>query len=178
MLLGTLIYGFVNSAILALLAMGFNLTFGISGVANFAYGAVYIFSGFSVWILLNTLGIPYLLAVLIAIVLAALMGLAPIYVMTHDSIGLGEDGPTHEPIEHLSQFRALPNFYVWRPADATENVEAWKTALEMKAPHGFVLSRQKLKTLKPKRDTHLGIFVWNTSSRRLFLKMHLRYSLM
>ena len=67
MLLGTLIYGFVNSAILALLAMGFNLTFGISGVANFAYGAVYIFSGFSVWILLNTLGIPYLLAVLIAI---------------------------------------------------------------------------------------------------------------
>ena len=79
MLLGTLIYGFVNSAILALLAMGFNLTFGISGVANFAYGAVYIFSGFSVWILLNTLGIPYLLAVLIAILLAALMGLAIYY---------------------------------------------------------------------------------------------------
>ncbi len=79
MLLGTLIYGFVNSAILALLAMGFNLTFGISGVANFAYGAVYIFSGFSAWILLNTLGVPYLLAVLVAIVLAALMGLAIYY---------------------------------------------------------------------------------------------------
>ena len=79
MLLGTLIYGFVNSAILALLAMGFNLTFGISGVANFAYGAVYIFSGFSVWIFLNTFGIPYLLAVLIAIVLSGLMGLAIYY---------------------------------------------------------------------------------------------------
>jgi len=85
--------------------------------------------------------------------IAALTGIQNFFVWTHDSIGVGEDGPTHEPIEHISQFRALPNFYVWRPADATENVEAWKTALTMdKAPHGFVLSRQKLKTLKPKRD--------------------------
>ncbi len=84
--------------------------------------------------------------------IAALTGIQNFFVWTHDSIGVGEDGPTHEPIEQLSQFRALPNFYVWRPADATENVEAWKTALEMKAPHGFVLSRQKLKTLKPQRD--------------------------
>ena len=84
--------------------------------------------------------------------IAALTEIQNFFVWTHDSIGVGEDGPTHEPIEHLSQFRALPNFYVWRPADATENVEAWKTALEMKAPHGFVLSRQKLKTLKPERD--------------------------
>ncbi|BAF71126.1 transketolase [Sulfurovum sp. NBC37-1] len=87
-----------------------------------------------------------------AVRIAALTGIQNFFVWTHDSIGVGEDGPTHEPIEHLSQFRALPNFYVWRPADATENVEAWKTALGMKAPHGFVLSRQKLKTLKPKRD--------------------------
>ncbi len=84
--------------------------------------------------------------------IAALTGIQNFFVWTHDSIGVGEDGPTHEPIEHISQFRALPNFYVWRPADATENVEAWKTALEMQAPHGFVLSRQKLKTLKPTRD--------------------------
>jgi len=84
--------------------------------------------------------------------IAALTSIQNFFVWTHDSIGVGEDGPTHEPIEHLSQFRALPNFYVWRPADATENVEAWKTALGIKAPHGFVLSRQKLKTLKPKRD--------------------------
>ncbi len=84
--------------------------------------------------------------------IAALTKIQNFFVWTHDSIGVGEDGPTHEPIEHISQFRALPNFYVWRPADATENVEAWKTALEINAPHGFVLSRQKLKTLKPKRD--------------------------
>jgi transketolase len=84
--------------------------------------------------------------------IAALAGIQNFFVWTHDSIGVGEDGPTHEPIEQLSQFRALPNFYVWRPADATENVEAWKTALKIKAPHGFVLSRQKLKTLKPIRD--------------------------
>ncbi|MGB5507110.1 MAG: transketolase [Sulfurovum sp.] len=84
--------------------------------------------------------------------IAALTNIQNFFVWTHDSIGVGEDGPTHEPIEHISQFRALPNFYVWRPADATENVEAWRTALSMQAPHGFVLSRQKLKTLKPKRD--------------------------
>jgi len=84
--------------------------------------------------------------------IAALTGIQNFFVWTHDSIGVGEDGPTHEPIEHISQFRALPNFYVWRPADATENVEAWKTALSINAPHGFVLSRQKLQTLKPKRD--------------------------
>ncbi|MCH9740229.1 MAG: transketolase [Epsilonproteobacteria bacterium] len=84
--------------------------------------------------------------------IAALTGIQNFFVWTHDSIGVGEDGPTHEPIEHLSQFRALPNFYVWRPADATENVEAWKTAFDINAPHGFVLSRQKLKTLKPERD--------------------------
>jgi len=84
--------------------------------------------------------------------IAALTHIQNFFVWTHDSIGVGEDGPTHQPIEHISQFRALPNFYVWRPADATENVEAWKTALTMNAPHGFVLSRQKLKTLKPKRD--------------------------
>ncbi len=87
-----------------------------------------------------------------AVRIAALTGIQNFFVWTHDSIGVGEDGPTHEPIEQLSQFRALPNFYVWRPADATENVEAWKKAFEINAPQGFVLSRQKLKTLKPKRD--------------------------
>jgi len=87
-----------------------------------------------------------------AVRVSALTGIQNFFIWTHDSIGVGEDGSTHQPIEHLSQFRALPNFYVWRPADATENIEAWKTALSIKAPHAFVLSRQKLKTLKPKRD--------------------------
>lgn len=80
--------------------------------------------------------------------IAALTGIQHFFVWTHDSIGVGEDGPTHQPIEHLSQFRALPNFYVWRPADGAENVEAWKTALEMKkSPSAFVCSRQNLSVL-------------------------------
>ncbi|MCW8838143.1 MAG: transketolase, partial [Thiovulaceae bacterium] len=80
--------------------------------------------------------------------IAALSGIQHFFVWTHDSIGVGEDGPTHQPIEHLSQFRALPNFYVWRPADGAENVEAWKTALGMKnSPSAFVCSRQNLSVL-------------------------------
>jgi transketolase len=80
--------------------------------------------------------------------IAALSGIQHFFIWTHDSIGVGEDGPTHQPIEHLSQFRALPNFYVWRPADGNENVEAWKTALEMTcSPSAFVASRQGLPLL-------------------------------
>jgi len=80
--------------------------------------------------------------------IAALTGIQQFFVWTHDSIGVGEDGPTHQPIEHLSQFRALPNFYVWRPADGAENVIAWKTALAMKkSPSAFVCSRQNLSVL-------------------------------
>ena len=80
--------------------------------------------------------------------IAALSGIQHFFIWTHDSIGVGEDGPTHQPIEHLSQFRALPNFYVWRPADGNENVVAWQVALEMKnAPSAFVCSRQNLPLL-------------------------------
>ena len=83
--------------------------------------------------------------------LAALMSLKNFYIWTHDSIGVGEDGPTHQPIEQLSQFRALPNFYVYRPCDGRENVKAWQKALSMTAPAAFVCSRQKLKALKDDR---------------------------
>jgi transketolase len=80
-----------------------------------------------------------------AIRMAALMGLAPIYVLTHDSIGLGEDGPTHQPIEHLASLRAMPNLTVIRPADANETVEAWKAAIRnRKGPTALVLTRQGL----------------------------------
>lgn len=80
--------------------------------------------------------------------IAALSGIQTFFVWTHDSIGVGEDGPTHQPIEHLSQFRALPNFYVFRPADGNENVACWKQALAMeKAPSAFVCSRQNLPLL-------------------------------
>ncbi len=83
-----------------------------------------------------------------AVRLAALMNLHTFFIWTHDSIGVGEDGPTHQPVAHMGQFRSLPNFYIWRPADAIENVEAWRVALAKKAPHAFVLSRQKLTSLK------------------------------
>jgi transketolase len=77
--------------------------------------------------------------------LAALMGLHVIYVFTHDSIGLGEDGPTHQPVEHLTAMRCIPNLTVIRPADSGETVEAWRVALKRKGgPVALVLTRQKL----------------------------------
>jgi transketolase len=80
-----------------------------------------------------------------AIRLSALMGLPVIYVMTHDSVGLGEDGPTHQPVEHLASLRAMPNLVVIRPADANETVAAWKMALtRTTGPTMLVLSRQGL----------------------------------
>ncbi|MDB2405687.1 transketolase [Arcobacteraceae bacterium] len=82
---------------------------------------------------------------------AALSSIPQHFVWTHDSIGVGEDGATHQPIEQLSQFRALPNFYTFRPADASENIECWKTALTMNAPTAFVCSRQKLRNLQGKK---------------------------
>ena len=83
-----------------------------------------------------------------AIRLSALMGLGVIYVLTHDSIGLGEDGPTHQPVEHLASLRALPNLYVFRPADAIETAECWELAIAArKTPSVLSLSRQNLPTL-------------------------------
>ncbi|MEW6233484.1 MAG: transketolase [Chloroflexota bacterium] len=80
--------------------------------------------------------------------LAALMGLGVIYVFTHDSIGLGEDGPTHQPVEQLAALRAIPGLTVIRPADATETVAAWRVALEHKdGPVALILTRQKLPIL-------------------------------
>ena len=79
-----------------------------------------------------------------AIRLGALMGARVIHVMTHDSIGVGEDGPTHQPVEHLASFRAMPGVLVFRPADAVETAECWKAALnEAGAPSIMALSRQK-----------------------------------
>lgn len=77
--------------------------------------------------------------------LSALMGQRVIYVLTHDSIGLGEDGPTHQPVEHLAALRAIPNVHMFRPAEATEALECWEIALESeKTPSLLALSRQNL----------------------------------
>ena len=87
-----------------------------------------------------------------AIRLAALIGTHVIYVFTHDSIGLGEDGPTHQPIGHLTSLRAMPHLNVIRPADANETAEAWKVALkDSDRPHALILSRQNLPVIDRKK---------------------------
>ena len=91
-----------------------------------------------------------------AIRLSALMGMRVIYVMTHDSIGLGEDGPTHQPVEHLAALRAIPNMHVLRPADAIETAECWQIALETrKGPSIIALTRQNVPTLRHAGDDNL-----------------------
>ncbi len=81
--------------------------------------------------------------------LAALMGLRIVYVLTHDSIGVGEDGPTHQPIEHLASYRCMPNIYTFRPCDVIETAEAWEIALESEnTPSILALSRQNVPTLR------------------------------
>jgi transketolase len=84
-----------------------------------------------------------------AIRLGALAGERVIYVMTHDSIGLGEDGPTHQPVEHLAALRAIPNLHVFRPCDAVETVECWQLALERsRSPSILALTRQNVPQLR------------------------------
>jgi transketolase len=102
--------------------------------------------------------------------LSALMGLKVIYIFSHDSIGLGEDGPTHQPIEQLAGLRAIPNLNVFRPADMNETLECWQIALKSKnTPSAIALSRQKLPYINPSYSTEnkseLGAYVVNTTSQ-------------
>jgi transketolase len=87
-----------------------------------------------------------------AVRLAAIMDIASIFIWSHDSIGVGEDGPTHQPVEHLAALRAIPNFDVVRPGDANEVREAWKVILQRRKPTGLILSRQNLPVVD--RATH------------------------
>ena len=88
-----------------------------------------------------------------AVRLAALMNISPMYVWTHDSIGLGEDGPTHQPIEQLASLRAIPNMSTFRPADANETAQAWTAALEGPAgPKAFALTRQNVPVLEGTKE--------------------------
>jgi transketolase len=92
-----------------------------------------------------------------AIRLGALMGVRVIHVMTHDSIGLGEDGPTHQPVEHLAALRAMPNLLVFRPADGIEAAECWRLALEARTtPSIMALSRQKTAQVRSSADENLS----------------------
>ena len=87
-----------------------------------------------------------------AIRMAALMGLRVVYVFTHDSIGVGEDGPTHQPIEQVASLRAIPGLRVIRPADGAETAEAWRQALEQEGPTALILTRQKVPELPHEGD--------------------------
>ena len=80
--------------------------------------------------------------------LSALMRQRVIYVMSHDSIGLGEDGPTHQPVEQLSSLRSVPNLYVYRPADTIETFECWEMAVKLDSPSIIALSRQKINPVR------------------------------
>jgi transketolase len=94
-----------------------------------------------------------------ALRLSALMGQPVIYVLTHDSIGLGEDGPTHQPVEHLATLRAIPKLAVIRPADANETVEAWRVALERHdGPTVLALTRQSVPVLARSQPGWLAVF--------------------
>ncbi|RKQ18024.1 transketolase [Ureibacillus endophyticus] len=120
------------------------------GVREFAMGAA--LNGMALHGGLNVFGGTFFVFsdyVRPAVRLSALMGLPVTYVFTHDSIAVGEDGPTHEPIEHLASLRAMPNLSVIRPADANESAEAWKLAIQSKnVPTVLVLSRQNLPVLE------------------------------
>ena len=102
--------------------------------------------------------------------LSALMGLRVIYIFSHDSIGLGEDGPTHQPIEQLTGLRSIPNLNVFRPADINETLECWQVALKSKnTPSAIVLSRQKLPYINPshtkENKSKLGAYIVNSTSQ-------------
>jgi transketolase len=102
--------------------------------------------------------------------LSALMGLKVIYIFSHDSIGLGEDGPTHQPIEQLAGLRAIPNLNVFRPADINETLECWQIALKSEnTPSAMALSRQKLPYINPSHTkgnkSKLGAYIVNSTSQ-------------
>jgi len=102
--------------------------------------------------------------------LSALMGLKVIYIFSHDSIGLGEDGPTHQPIEQLAGLRAIPNLNVFRPADINETLECWQIALKSKnTPSAIALSRQKLPYINPsytkENKSELGAYIVKSTSQ-------------
>ncbi|MDE2006858.1 MAG: transketolase, partial [Rhodospirillales bacterium] len=145
---------------------GSNLTFvkGMGTVAPGSYGGRYIHFGIrehgmaaaANGMALHGGLIPYVATFFVftdylrpALRLAALMGIRAIHVLTHDSIGLGEDGPTHQPVEHLASLRAMPNVHVYRPADTLETAESWELALRRtEGPSLIVLSRQAVPALR------------------------------
>ncbi|MDE1948379.1 MAG: transketolase [Burkholderiales bacterium] len=139
----------IASAVLPMGPAGRNFHFGIREHAMCAVASGMALSGLRPFVASFFVFTDYCRA---AIRLAAMMGLPVIYVWTHDSIAMGEDGPTHQPVEQLASFRAMPGMVVLRPADANEVAEAWRVVMRLSSsPASLVLSRQSLPTLDRKR---------------------------
>lgn len=141
---------------------GANLHFGIRehamGAITNAFAAYGIFLPFCATFFVFS---DYMSA---AVRVAAISKLRAFFIWTHDSIGVGEDGATHQPIEQLSHFRAMPNLLVFRPADANENIACWQIALQSHAPCAFVLSRQNLPLLDKIGDCSKGAYIARDSA--------------
>lgn len=154
---------------------GSNLTLwsGAEGISKQSPGGNYLYYGvreFAMAAIMNGIAlhggfIPYGATFLIfmeyarnAVRMSALMGQRVLYVFTHDSIGLGEDGPTHQPVEQLTALRATPNLHTWRPCDAVESAVAWKLAVQRESgPTAMVFSRQTLPALVTESEQLAGI---------------------
>jgi transketolase len=154
---------------------GSNLTLwsGAKGISKQSPGGNYLYYGvreFAMAAIMNGIAlhggfIPYGATFLIfmeyarnAVRMSALMGQRVLYVFTHDSIGLGEDGPTHQPVEQLTALRATPNLHTWRPCDAVESAVAWKLAVQRESgPTAMVFSRQTLPALVTESEHVAGI---------------------
>ncbi len=136
---------------------GKNLHFGIREHAMAAINNAFSAYGFLPYAATFMVFSDYLRG---ALRISALSSHKNYWIFTHDSIAVGEDGPTHEPVEHLTALRAIPNLYVMRPADANENVNCWRAALNIDAPVVFALTRQGLKNVTPKEnDLSKGAYI-------------------
>lgn len=146
---------------------GANLHFGVREHAMAAIGnGIAVHGGLKVFVSTFFVFSDYMKA---AMRLSALMRLPVVYVLTHDSIGVGEDGPTHEPIEQLASLRSIPNFHVFRPADSTETAAAWYSAITREdGPTALILSRQNLPLYNESSKNALkGAYILKESSREV-----------
>ncbi len=143
---------------------GRNIHFGVREIAMAAIGNGMVLHGLRAYVATFFVFSDYVKPMAR---LSALMNIPTVYVFTHDSIGVGEDGPTHEPIEQLAMFRSMPNFHVFRPADATETIAAWYSAItSTETPTALVLTRQNIPPLEhSSKEALKGAYILEDSTK-------------
>ena len=143
---------------------GRNIHFGVREIAMAAIGNGMVLHGLRAYVATFFVFSDYVKPMAR---LSALMNIPTTYVFTHDSIGVGEDGPTHEPIEQLAMFRSMPNFHVFRPADATETIAAWYSAItSTETPTALVLTRQNIPQLEhSSKEALKGAYILEDSAK-------------